>query len=86
MLSRQASLTTRIPQDNVRDNNLLISSGMRPTVPAEPLWDVFTPEVIADLQQARSPTDLLKWRLAILHAGGLNPSPLNQELRAFKAD
>jgi hypothetical protein len=52
---------------------------------AEPLWDVFTPEVIAKLQQVRSPTDLLKWRLAILHAGGLNPSRLNQELRAFKA-
>jgi hypothetical protein len=53
----------------------------------EPLWDVFTPEVVADLQQrqAKSPTDLLNWRLAILQAGGLDPSRLNQELRAFKA-
>jgi hypothetical protein len=53
----------------------------------DPLRDVFTPQVIAELrqQQARAPTDLLEWRLAILHAGGLNPSPLNHELRAFKA-
>jgi hypothetical protein len=54
-------------------------------VPTEPLWDVFTPKVIADLQQARSPSERLRTRLAILHAGGLNPSPLNQHLRAFKA-
>jgi hypothetical protein len=56
-----------------------------PVVPAEPLWDVFTPEVIADLQQVRSPSKPLRTRLAILHAGGLNPSPLNREMRAFKA-
>jgi hypothetical protein len=33
----------------------------------------------------RSPSDRLQTRLAILHSGGLNPSPLNRELRAFKA-
>ncbi len=54
-------------------------------VPAEPLWDVFTPAVIAKLQAIRSPSEYLKCRLAILGAGGLNPSRLNRELRAFKA-
>ena len=43
-------------------------------VPAEPLWDVFTPAVIAKLQAIRSPSEYLKCRLAILGAGGLNPS------------
>jgi hypothetical protein len=46
---------------------------------------VFTPEVVAELQQVKSPSERLLTRLAILHAGGLNPSPLNRELRAFKA-
>jgi hypothetical protein len=55
------------------------------SVPAEPLWDIFTPEVIADLQRARSPSERLRTRLAILQAGGLNPSAVNRELRAFKA-
>jgi len=54
-------------------------------IPTEPLWDVFTPVAIAKLQQVESPTDRLRTRLAILHAGGLNPSPLNRELRAYKA-
>jgi hypothetical protein len=54
-------------------------------VPDEPLWDVFKPEVIARLRQVRSPGDRLKTRLAILDASGLNPSPLNRELRAHKA-
>jgi len=54
-------------------------------IPAEPLSDVFTQEVIANLHRVRSPSDRLKSRLAILHAGGLNPSTLNRELRAFKA-
>lgn len=54
-------------------------------VPAEPLWDIFTPDVIADLQRVRSPSEPLRTRLAILHAGELNPSSLNRELRAFKA-
>jgi hypothetical protein len=54
-------------------------------VPTEPLWDVFTPAVIAKLQAVRSPSEYLKCRLAILGAGGLNPSPLNHELRAFKS-
>ena len=54
-------------------------------VPAEPLWDVFTPAVIAKLQAIRSPSEQLRCRLAILGAGGLNPSSLNNELRAFKS-
>jgi hypothetical protein len=54
-------------------------------VPAEPLWDVFTPDVVAKLQQEKSPSDRLRFRLAILRAGGLNPSRRNRELRAFKA-
>jgi hypothetical protein len=56
-----------------------------PMIPAEPLHDVFTPEVIDDLRQVRSPSDRLRTRLAILHAGGLNPSPLNRELWTYKA-
>jgi hypothetical protein len=54
-------------------------------VPGEPLWDVFTPEVIAKLQQVQSPSDRLQTRWAILSAGGLNPSAKNRELRAYKA-
>ena len=54
-------------------------------VPAEPLWDVFTPDVIANLRQVRSPSQRLQTRLRILDAGGLNPSPVNRELRAHKA-
>ena len=54
-------------------------------VPTEPLWDVFTPAVIAKLQAAKSPSEHLRCRLAILGAGGLNPSLLNHELRAFKS-
>src|SRR5215470_14819268 len=54
-------------------------------VPQEPLWDVFTPEVITKLRQIRSPSDRLQNRLAIIAAGGLNPSQLNRELRAYKA-
>jgi hypothetical protein len=48
-------------------------------VPAEPLWDVFTPEVIADLKLVRSPSQRLQTRLRILDAGGLNPNPVNRE-------
>jgi hypothetical protein len=55
------------------------------SVPVEPLWDIFTPEVIAGLQRARLPSERLRTRVAILHAGGLNPSQVNRELRAFKA-
>ncbi len=58
---------------------------MIPMVPAEPLWDVFTPEVIANLRQGRSPSQRLLTRLRILDAGGLNPSRANHELRAYKA-
>ncbi len=54
-------------------------------LPAEPLWDVFTPEVIANLRQIRSPSQRLQTRLRILDAGGLNPSSVNRELRAHKA-
>jgi hypothetical protein len=59
--------------------------GMIHMVPAEPLWNVFTREVIANLRQIRSPSQRLQTRLRILDAGGLNPSPLNCELRAYKA-
>jgi hypothetical protein len=62
----------------------MTKSGMFP-VPGEPLWDIFTPEVIAKLRQVRSPSDRLRTRLAILNSGGLNPSVVNQELRAYKA-
>jgi len=54
-------------------------------IPAEPLWEIFTPDVIAKLRQERSPSSRLQCRLAILDAGGLNPSWQNRELRAFKA-
>jgi len=54
-------------------------------VPAEPLWDIFTPAVIGKLQAVRSPSEYLQCRLAILGAGAVNPSPLNYELRAFKS-
>jgi hypothetical protein len=54
-------------------------------VPAEPLWAVFTPEVITNLRQIRSPSQRLQTRLRILDARGLNPNPVNRELRAHKA-
>lgn len=53
-------------------------------VPREPLSDVFTTAVISQLRSIRSPSEHLRCRLAILSAGGLDPSPLNRELRAFK--
>jgi hypothetical protein len=37
------------------------------------------------LQAVTSPSEYLRCRLAILGAGGLNPSPLNPELRAYKS-
>ena len=54
-------------------------------VPTEPLWNVFTPAIVANLHVIKSPSDYLRTRLAILSSGGLNPSLLNRELRAFKA-
>ena len=45
----------------------------------------FYSAVITRLQSIRSPSEYLQSRLAILAAGGLNPSRLNRELRTFKA-
>jgi hypothetical protein len=38
-------------------------------VPAEPLWGIFTPAVIANLKPVRSPSQRLQTRLRILDAG-----------------
>jgi len=54
-------------------------------IPDEPLWNVFTPAVTAKLRAVSSRGEYLRCRLAILSADGLNPSPYNRELRAFKA-
>ena len=55
-------------------------------VPAEPLWAIFTSEVVQKLRRVRSPTALLDFRLKVLAAGGLNShSYPGQALRAYKA-
>jgi hypothetical protein len=54
-------------------------------VPSEPLWAIFTPEVVDALQRIPNPSSTLNFRLRVLAAGGLNPSPLNQALRAYKS-
>ena len=50
-------------------------------VPAEPLWDVFTPAVISALRR-RAPTPALSFRLGVLAADGLTP---DHALRACKS-
>jgi hypothetical protein len=56
------------------------------TVPAEPLWAIFTPEVVAKLRQVQNPTAQLDRRLRVLAAGGLNSHAYpGQALRAYKA-
>ena len=42
-------------------------------VPAEPLWNVFTPAVLAKLQRVTTPSPALTWRLRVLGADGLSP-------------
>lgn len=55
-------------------------------VPAEPLWAIFTPEIVQKLRRVRRPTALLDFRLQVLAAGGLNShSDTGQALRAYKA-
>jgi hypothetical protein len=51
-------------------------------VPAEPLWDVFTPAVVTKLQRVGTPSPALSWRLRVLAADGLNP---DHPLRAYKS-
>ena len=54
-------------------------------VPTEPLWDVFTPHVIGELQKVSMPDSWIDFRLRVLRAGGLNDAFQNRELRAYKA-
>jgi hypothetical protein len=54
-------------------------------MPAEPLWEVFTPHAIEALRRRSKPSGALDFRLRVLHAGGLNPSTENQALRAYKS-
>ncbi len=53
-------------------------------IPREPLWKIFTPEILVNLQRAAS-TDRLAFRLDALGSGGLNPSCRNKRLRAVKS-
>lgn len=54
-------------------------------VPREPLLDIFTSEVISKLSRVAKPSRALEFRLRVLRSGGLDPSRLNQELKAYKA-
>jgi hypothetical protein len=54
-------------------------------IPREPLWDVFTPEIVDALRRIPNPSGALKLRVRVLDAGGLNPSDLNRTLRAYKS-
>jgi hypothetical protein len=54
-------------------------------VPREPLWALFTPDAITSLRRVSVPSTMLDFRLAVLAAGGLNPSYANRRLRAYKA-
>lgn len=42
-------------------------------IPAEPLGDVFTPAILAELQRAKTPGPCLGFRLRVLAANGLHP-------------
>jgi hypothetical protein len=55
-------------------------------VPNEPLWAIFTPQVIDTLQGVQNPSDFLVFRLRVLAAGGSNPSTWpEQAFRAYKS-
>jgi hypothetical protein len=56
-----------------------------PFVPSEPLWAIFTLDAIRTLRYVSAPSPMLDFRLAVLGAGGLNPSYSNRRLRAYKA-
>ena len=51
-------------------------------VPAEPLWDVFTPAVVARLRRVKTPSAALGFRLRVLATHGLSPE---HSLRAHKS-
>jgi hypothetical protein len=53
-------------------------------IPKEPLWEIFTREIITNLYRAK-PSDWLTYRLEVLQSGGLNPSSKNKRLRAVKS-
>jgi hypothetical protein len=55
-------------------------------VPSEPLWAIFTPDVIRQLSLVGKPSRDLELRRQVLAAGGLNShAPRGQALRARKA-
>ena len=55
-------------------------------VPGEPLWAIFTPQVIDTLHRVQHPSDLLVARLRVLAADGLNSSTWpGQAFRAYKS-
>jgi hypothetical protein len=87
LFNTKSNLATQqrfIRRDKVRPHN---SNSLNPD-PGQRLmdvWDIFTPEVVVRLQQEKSPSDRLQYRLAVIRAAGLNPSRQNRELRAFKA-
>jgi hypothetical protein len=55
-------------------------------VPAEPLWAIFTPEVLSRLNRISNPSPDLTFRLAVLAAGGLASHNLRgRALRARKS-
>jgi len=55
------------------------------SVPNEPLWAIFTPDVITTLWRVSSPSPSLDFRLRVLAAGDLNPNYPNRTLRAYKS-
>jgi hypothetical protein len=55
-------------------------------VPNEPLWAIFTPQVIDTLRRVHNPSDLLVARLRVLAAGGFNSSTWpGRAYRAYKS-
>lgn len=62
------------------------SFAMSFNVPSEPIWAIFTPDVIRQLSLVGNPSRDLEFRLQVLAAGGLNShTPRGQALRACKA-
>jgi hypothetical protein len=54
-------------------------------VQKEPLWDIFTPDVVASWRRMPNPTESVKLRLKVVGSGGLNPNFPNRPYPAYKA-
>src|SRR5260370_31528327 len=59
------------------------TDGAYKPVPADPLWAIFTPEVLDRLSRIRRPSPDLTFRLSVLAAGGL--ASHNSRGRALRA-